>query len=71
MFNSEEIFGIFGYRQRQKQQELTKEGTKELKAMQHSLRKLERARRIEERKPKCPWCGGSCEKGFDRCKNCS
>jgi hypothetical protein len=24
----------------------------------------------EAKKPNCPHCGGACEKGFDRCKNC-
>jgi hypothetical protein len=48
-----------------------KANQQQLKANQGELKALRRQLAEEANKPQCPHCGGRCEKGFDRCKNCS
>lgn len=35
-----------------------------------ALQRLQRSIDKEASKPKCPWCGGGLEEGFELCKNC-
>jgi hypothetical protein len=59
-----------------RQNQLSNEANLEqLKANEAELKKLRLQLKQEAEKkakqPKCPHCGGGCEQGFDRCKNCS
>jgi hypothetical protein len=59
-----------------RQNQLSNEANLEqLKANEAELKKLRQQLKQEAekkaKKPKCPHCGGGCEQGFDRCKNCS
>jgi hypothetical protein len=58
-----------------RQNQLSNEANLEqLKANEAELKKLRKQLKQEAEKkakqPKCPHCGGGCEEGFDRCKNC-
>ena len=57
--------------QNRQNQQANEANLEQLQANEAELKKLRQQLAREEGKPKCPYCGGGTEKGYDVCKNCA